>query len=562
MSKLIGRILATEKTPTTMDRFCFWTNIDVKLHAFDIVKIEHLNNSFTFGVIENISHITDAQSFLTNYISNDFGDVEADETTLRVGMNYVEAKVSFNTIDLYTPVHNNSKVYLATADEITQALGLNKIQNPLTCGYLKMYEGTTEEIMLPVNLNSKFILGREGAHLNISGISGLASKTSYAMFLMKAIQEKYLRNTNEDDSVAFVIFNVKGKDLMAIDKENDFLDDEKGSKEATQKLYKELGLSTKPFQHVKYYIPYSNNNSSKQSTYLSKDDIENYISNNKLKKFKYIYSDDKENIEMMFSNIDDPTQTMESIISKIIDENDADFKGLTTWHDFTDKISEKSQKGNTSDKGDISVLSWRKFKRIVKKAIQDEMFGNRVDTSKNECRLANELKTIKKNDVYVVDVAKLPEDKQAFVFGDVVSTIYNLKLGEYDAESDNIKPPSRIVIFIDELNKYASKDVPKTSPILKEILDITERGRSLGVILFAAEQFRSAIHPRVTGNCATHAYGRTNSIETSTRDYGSLPETYKNMLTRLEQGDYIIQNPIFRSLLKIKFPKPVYKQFK
>ncbi len=562
MSKLIGRILATEKTPTTMDRFCFWTNIDIKLHAFDIVKIEHLNNSFTFGVIENISHITDAQSFLTNYISNDFGDVNADETTLRVGMNYVEAKVSFNTIDLYTPVHNNSKVYLATADEITQALGLNKIQNPLTCGYLKMYEGTTEEIMLPVNLNSKFILGREGAHLNISGISGLASKTSYAMFLMKAIQEKYLQNTDEDDSVAFVIFNVKGKDLMAIDKENDFSDDEKGSKETTQKLYKELGLSVNPFQHVKYYIPYSDNTSSKQSTYLGKDDIENYISNNKLKKFKYIYSDDKENIEMMFSNIDDPAQTMESIISKIIDENDADFKGLTTWRDFTDKISEKSQKGNTSDKGDISVLSWRKFKRIVKKAIQDEMFANRVDTSKKECRLANELKEIKKNDVYVVDVAKLPEDKQAFVFGDVVSTIYNLKLGEYDAESDKIKPPSRIVIFIDELNKYASKDVPKTSPILREILDVTERGRSLGVILFAAEQFRSAIHPRVTGNCATHAYGRTNSIETSTRDYGSLPDTYKNMLTRLEQGDYIIQNPVFRSLLKIKFPKPVYKQFK
>jgi DNA helicase HerA-like ATPase len=97
---------------------------------------------------------------------------------------------------------------------------------------------------------------------------------------------------------------------------------------------------------------------------------------------------------------------------------------------------------------------------------------------------------------------------------------------------------------------------------LREILDVTERGRSLGVVLFAAEQFRSAIHDRVTGNCATHAYGRTNSIETSTRDYGSLPSTYKNMLTRLEQGDYLVQNPIFRSILKINFPKPIYKQFK
>ena len=189
------------------------------------------------------------------------------------------------------------------------------------------------------------------------------------------------------------------------------------------------------------------------------------------------------------------------------------------------------------------------------------MFANRVVPEKNECRLADELKKIGKNDVVVIDIAKLPEDKQAFVFGDAVRTIYNLKLGEYDAETD-VAPPSRIIVFIDELNKYASKDVPKTSPILRELLDVTERGRSLGVILFGAEQFRSAIHDRVTGNCATHAYGRTNSIETSTKNYGSLPNTYKNMLTRLEQGDYLIQNPVFRSLLKIRFPKPIYKQFK
>jgi hypothetical protein len=438
------------------------------------------------------------------------------------------------------------------------ALGLDKIQNPLVCGSLKMYEGTPEEVILPVHLNSKFILGPEGAHLNISGISGLAAKTSYAMFLMKAIQDRYHNDVGA--SVAFVIFNVKGKDLMAIDRPNDFSSDSPGEKERTLAEYEELGLTTVPFKNVKYFIPYTDPKSPKQSTYLTKEEIKENIGTGQLKKFKYIYSDDKENIEMMFADIDDPTQTMESIISKIIDKEDNDFGGLSTWKDFMDKVTEKAQKGSTGDKGDISVLSWRKFKRVVRKALQDEMFANRVNNKEAECRLADELKQIRKNEVYVVDIAKLPEDKQAFVFGDAVRTIYNLKLGEFDAES--IDPPSRIIIFIDELNKYASKDVPKTSPILHEILDVTERGRSLGVVLFAAEQFRSAIHARVTGNCATHAYGRTNSIETSAKDYSSLPNTYKNMLTRLEQGDYLVQNPIFRSILKINFPKPIYKQFK
>ncbi len=561
MSKLIGRILATEKNPTTMDDFNFWTNSDLKLHAFDIVKVEHIENSYTFGVIENISHITDAQSFLTSFISSDFGDVDLDEPTLRVGMNYAKAKVSFNNKSLYTPVHNNSKVYLATPEEITMALGLGNIQNPLVCGSLKMYEGTAEEVTIPVFLNSKFILGPEGAHLNISGISGLAAKTSYAMFLMKAIQDKFINNDETNDNVAFVIFNVKGRDLMAIDRPNDFWADGPEEKDLTHDEYNKLGLSTDPFKNVKYFIPYTNSRSSKQSTYLPIDDINDYIENNQLKKFKYVYSDDKENIEMMFADIDDPSQTMESIISKIIDDDDKDFGELITWNDFMDKVTENAQKGSTTSKGDISVLSWRKFKRVVRKAIQDDMFANAINFEKAECRLADELKHIKNNEVYVIDIAKLPEDKQAFVFGDTIRTVYNLKLGEFDAESE-VDPPSKIIVFIDELNKYASKDIPKTSPILHEILDVTERGRSLGVILFGAEQFRSSIHDRVTGNCSTHAYGRTNSIETSMRDYNSLPTTYKNMLVRLEQGDYLVQNPIFRSLLKIKFPKPIYKQFK
>ena len=565
MGELIGRIVATEKNPTTMDKFTFWTSSDTKLHAFDIVKVQHIDGTYTFGVIENISHITDAQSFLTSYISSDFGDVNVSDPTLRVGMNYVEATVSYNSGNLYTPVHNNARVYLANEAEIILALGLDRIPNPLVCGSLKMYEGTQHEITLPVNLNSQFILGPEGAHLNISGISGLASKTSYAMFLLKSIQDSFASKPDED-SVAFVIFNVKGRDLMAIDKLNEFSGD-KDERDCTFNEYKSLGLTPSPFHNVTYYIPYSSSTSAKQSTYLSKEDIQEYLECNKLHKFKYSYEEDRESIEMLFADIEDPQQTMEAIISKIIDANDPDFGGITTWDTFLSKVNDLSQKtptgkGNQNKSNEISVLSWRKFKRIINKAIKnDDMFANRPDPNKGECRLAEALKHISPNDVCVIDVAKLPEDKQAFVFGDALRTIYNLKLGEYDGEA-GVQPPTRIIVFIDELNKYASKDTPKSSPILREILDVTERGRSLGVVLFGAEQFRSNIHTRVTGNCSTHAYGRTNSIETATKDYASLPSTYKNMLTRLEQGDYLIQNPIFRSLLKIRFPKPIYKQFK
>lgn len=567
---VIGRVLATEKNPTTIDNFTFWTDPELILNPFDIVKVQHVNNSYSYGVIEDIAHITDATSFLTNFISSDFGDVNAEENMLRVGMNYVTAKVICNTDNIYIPLQSNAKVMLATAEEINYALGLNDIRNPLVCGYLEMYEGTKgcEKVTLPVNLNSKFIIGPEGAHLNISGISGLASKTSYAMFLLKAIQDCYIKKdlTNDDeDSVAFVLFNVKGKDLLAIDQLNDFSDErdpEKIRKETIEK-YQVLGLSAEPFKNVHYYYPYSIAKTRHWNTYMTPEEVDDNIRKKKAKKFKYIYKYDKENLDLLFANIDDSTQTMESIIGYIM-SGQGKFNQVSDWQGFLDAVKEKCSSdtsGKDKDK-EIPVASWRKFYRIINKSITDnKIFARDIREEDGETRIGDALKYIKKNEVHVIDIAKLSEDKQAYVFGDAIRTIYDLQLGQYAGE-DGVNPPSRIVIFIDELNKYASKETPKNSPILRQVLDVAERGRSLGVVLFAAEQFRSAIHDRVTGNCATHAYGRTNSIEVTKGDYKSIPSVYKTMMTRLKQGEYIIQNPVFRSLLNIKFPKPIYKQFK
>lgn len=567
-NNVIGRVVATEKKPTTIDDFTFWTDPQLILNPFDIVKVQHVNGSFSYGVIEDIAHITDAASFLTNFISSDFGDVNSEENTLRVGMNYVMAKVVCNTENIYIPLQSNAKVMLATAEEINYALGLNDIRNPLVCGYLEMYEGTRgcEKVTLPVNLNSKFIIGPEGAHLNISGISGLASKTSYAMFLLKAIQESYVKKNSkneEEDSAAFVLFNVKGKDLLAIDQINDFEDERnpEAARKDTFSKYEKLGLSPEPFKNVHYYYPYSIPKTRHWNTYMTPEEVEDNIKKKKAKKFKYIYKYDKDNLDLMFANIDDSTQTMEAIISYIM-SGQGEFNQVNDWQGFLEAVKKKCSTENAGKDKEIPVASWRKFYRIINKSITDnKIFARDIRENEGETRIGDALKYIKKNEVHVIDIAKLSEDKQAYVFGDAIRTIYDLQLGQYAGE-EGVNPPSRIVIFIDELNKYASKETPKNSPILRQVLDVAERGRSLGVVLFAAEQFRSAIHDRVTGNCSTHAYGRTNSIEVTKSDYKSIPSVYKTMMTRLKQGEYIIQNPVFRSLLNIKFPKPIYKQFK
>lgn len=550
----IGRIIATEKQPSTIEEFTFWTRKDLKLKPFDVVVVEHIQDAYgedskTFGVVEEISHMTDSPSALAGYISSDFGDVESQSYTERIGMNYVKCKVVGNDKGIYIPVQEGRKVYLADEDQIMEALGLKEVKNPLPAGYIEMYDGTNKKT-LPVFFNSHFLIGPEGAHLNISGISGLASKTSYAMFLMKAIQDYAIKG---DESVAFIMMNVKGTDLLKIDQKNE----RKKELDQIKPIYKRLGMEMKPFEQVKYYYPFAKDYTT--YTYEKESVIKERLANKSAAQFKYLFEtdEDKECLDLLFANVDDPNETIESIVNFIM-ANSGSFNGVETWEDFQNVVHSYTQTDKKNASKEISVMSWRKFYRLFNKSFQKcrQMFTNQLGDG---VRLRDEIANINKNDVMVIDVAKLDEESQGFVFGDVMRAVYNLKLGASKRPDEEI--PDRIIIFIDELNKYASSDVPKSSPILHQLLDITERGRSLGIVLFGAEQFVSDIHRRVKGNCATQAFGRTNAIEITREDFRFVPSVYKTMLTRMRQGEYIIQNPVFRSMLHINFPLPIYKYY-
>lgn len=563
--KTIGKVAALESCPTTITSFVFWTDQDLKLSPFDIVKVRHVDDSFTFGQVEEISHITDAASFMSTFISNDFGDVSITAPTERVGMNYVKARVLGNNKQIYLPVHNDAPVYLAEREEIEKALGFDNVQNKVICGTTSMYSNISDQkIEIPVPLNRDFLIGPEGAHLNISGISGLAAKTSYAMFLVKSLIEAVNGAKAEEGagSVAFVVLNVKGKDLLALDEISRDKDIE-----LTKKKYAELGLAPEPMKNVHYFYPYGGSigvgKLGNASTYLAPEKVGEQIKKGKAKLFKFEAKKDIKNIDLLFSEVDDPQQTVASIIDTLLvaqETDDSPFK-VSTWDELEDVV--KQQMDKTIDKG-ITVQSWRKFYRHLHLYLDSsKAFVDGINSGNYECRLANELVEIKPNDVFVIDVAKEAESMQAFVFGHVMREVMKLRNGEYtDLRETKAPVPERIVIVIDEMNKYCSKDSPKDSPILKQVLDITERGRSLGVVLFGAEQFRSAIHERVTGNCATKAYGRTNSVEVSKKDYASLNPVQKDIMMRLSQGEYIVENPVLRAPIRISFPKPIFQQYK
>lgn len=198
------------------------------------------------------------------------------------------------------------------------------------------------------------------------------------------------------------------------------------------------------------------------------------------------------------------------------------------------------------------------FRRHMRRMVQVGQSGIFVDTKNiHEKSLSEEMLKIKGGHVYVVDIARLQEHEQMLVFGDLLKSVYSLKA---DPPEDRKEPiPEKVIFFVDELNKYAPAG-PRPSPLTELVLEIAERGRSLGVLLISAQQFMSAVHSRVTGNCATKIIGRSGSAEVLQPDYRFLDNEIKSNVTRLSQGELLLSHAIYRQPVKVIFPKPPFKQ--
>src|SRR2546430_7571852 len=73
---------------------------------------------------------------------------------------------------------------------------------------------TSGGLEAPVYLDADFLLGPEAAHLNLSGVSGLATKTSAVEFLLASVFQHFPRHKVRN---AAVCFNVHGPDLCFLD---------------------------------------------------------------------------------------------------------------------------------------------------------------------------------------------------------------------------------------------------------------------------------------------------------------------------------------------------------
>jgi len=547
----IGRTSATEREAITSDRFSFWLPDEVIVNPFDIVAVEQVNQpgqppTQTYGLVTTLEHRTDAPNHLANFISSNFGQLDEQPNTNRQGTTVANVNVLSNSADIYMPVPSERLVHFADPEGIQQALGTDTLlkerrHDAIPAGLIKMSNGATTVAYL----DRRYLLGPESAHVNISGISGLATKTSYAMFLLQSI----LQTAQDKDRIAIIILNVKQADLLQVDVRGPELPPEQKA------LWEAMGLEPKPFGptgHVHYLLPRGSDG--QPNSFAPVPSVHTL--------YAYDLPGTADKLDLLFSNITDASGTIEGIygeVREILMNNEPDARSLQSWMGLLDYLREKaSDKGRW--RGMFAASSIGMFRRHLRRLVQTRQTGLFVNSrGRNEQLLGDQLANIRGGHVYVVDIAKLADDEQTLVFGDILRTIYGVKADTSDARTTHDPIPEKVLIFVDELNKYAPGGGSE-SPITLQVLDVAERGRSLGVILLSAQQFMSAVHSRVTGNSATKIIGRTGSAEVNAADYRFLDQDIRNAVTRLGKGELLISHAVYRQPVKVIFPKPAYQQ--
>ena len=447
--------------------------------------------------------------------------------------------------ETFVPPLPGTEVRKAVGAERDEALDLTDVERKLPAGLTRDDQ--------PVMLDLDFIDGTKGAHINISGISGVATKTSYATFLLYSLFNSGVLGPEATNTKA-LIFNVKGEDLLFLDHPNTQLDD------TQRQRYGKLGLAAAPFRSMRILAPPRKG-----------DPNGTPATGTRTTGVRPLYWTiaqfcEQSLLPFLFADAEDERQQYTIVVQSVAAQlqhharlgNTADgavrIDGQTarTFADLIRIIEEKL----IPDDPDASVdqrwtgraIGGGTINAFIRRlASADRHIGHLIRADLNDAELHSI--DLDSQQVTVVDLHMLHDRAKRFVVGVVLRQAFEAK------EAAGTNKPLQFVV-LDELNKYAPRD--SSSPIKEILLDVAERGRSLGMILIGAQQTASEVERRVVSNSAVRVVGRLDAAEAGREQYGFLPAVQRQRATILKPGSMFVSQPRLPVPVLLEFPFPAW----
>ncbi len=534
VSEQVGMVIGTEDaTPLT-----FWVGVapDSYLQLDDAVIVETevpgRGPVRVSGIVQDVRARHEGAQFDTDVFLVDRGVLPVDTA--------VAAKVVATRFEpeIFVPPMPGLPAMRARGKDRDEALYFDQMERRLPAGLTRDGE--------PVFLDLDFLDGSRGAHVNISGVSGVATKTTYALFLLYALFHsdvlgRYATNTKA------IVFNVKGEDLMWLDTPNARLT------ESDREDFGRLGLPVGAFESVGLWAPVrpdAGGQAIPQVEGRSQGVAAYYWTVREFVRERFL--------RFMFAEADDERSQIADLVARVesyLDrecENDPEHDATVVYGGYPvmdfgalcEIIRENVEDDHSPWRGRLSDATVAAFVRRLDSA--RFRMGHLVWGRESEKPAAHRIDW-EGAQVTVVDIHNLHDRAKRFVTGVVIKRLFEQK------ERMGKREPLAFLV-LDELNRYAPRE--GWSPIKEVLLDVAERGRSLGMILVGAEQTASEVERRVIANSAFRVVGRLDSAEAQRSEYGFLPAVTRSRAAILKPGSMILQQPHIPVPLQIRFPFP------
>ena len=545
--QIIGKVASPPRRESTSDEFHFWVKRGELVEKTQIVKTEsHIGNETIefYAIVEEVYRQSRKRDIGEEFDAFD-GDVNYQPEFQSEGVTFATASILRTNPPLLAPPLEQSSVYLGSEDDAQLAYRFDEIEHPLTVGLIK---NGGNAIAGRGVIDLDYLLGVNGGHMNINGIAGRGTKSSFLLFtvyqLLKKARDRALERPSDPNPLLVVpiILNVKGYDLFHIDKWSRRYTSEHSAD------WQALGVdSPEPFSSVTFYAPQMPGGTIPVSTGRS-DTVQAYSWSlgNIIEKglFPYLFADD----ESINDNFRALVLDIEAYLTRETIQNDGDiifslkpgspqtFQELLEWLD-----DENSQKSFSSH----HLATWRKLRRKLGLLINE---GNGVLRRDDRNGNPLDLGIRQTNDPLVIDLnslAKVPS-LQRFV----VATIFQQLVRE--RTGTNRVNGLVYLVALDELNRFAPRG--SKDPITKLIETVAAEMRSQGIILLGAQQQASKVSDRVIENASIRVLGRSGSLELSQSVWRSLSKSAQRKATELAVNEKMIiqdNEPMY-----VRFPLP------